>query len=375
MTSIAVVDDNPLTLTLMRRTLERAGLENIRTYSDPQYALSEIASDIPSVLLLDYLMPGIDGLAFLHALRLKGVSEQMPVALMSSATHLDSVRIDAYRAGAIEVLCKPIDPQELGLRIKNLSRIAPAWLSQISVPEWNTQFGGLICSQDSQAISMILHAGLSPGEFDVLRLLAGVITNSKLSYMVKYAIQTARYAAAIAQAYGLDAQAQGRLILAAPFYDIGKLALPEKILHKKTALIGDEITLMQKHTIFGHDLLSRVGSPIMDAAASIALYHHERWDGKGYPQGIQGSSIPLFARIVSIAETFEIHTRHRLFTRQSLEEELEDVIFAQSGKRFDPAIVRSLKIAQDDLLLVKAYFDELENQSCASSSQHSIRLH
>ena len=375
MTSIAVVDDNPLTLTLMRRTLERAGLANIRTYSDPQLALCEIASDVPSVLLLDYFMPGIDGLAFLNALKLKGVSEQMPVALMSSANHLDSVRIDAYRAGAIEVLHKPIDPQELGLKIKNLSRLAPAWLPQSATPGWNPQFGGILCSQDPQAINMILHAGLNTSELNFLRLLSGVMTNSKLNITIKQVIRTARFAAAIGEAYGLNTQEQGKLILATPFFDIGKLALPERILHKKTGLIGEELAQMNKHTFHGHNLLSRVSSSIMDAAAAIALYHHERWDGKGHPQSLRGESIPLFARIVAVAETFELHTRNRTFTRETLHEELKEIIFSQSGKRFDPRVVNALKLAQDNLQLILAYFQEEDYQSSSALTHPIARLH
>lgn len=368
MTSIAVVDDNPLTLTLMRRTLERAGLENIRTYSDPQHALTEIASNVPSVLLLDYFMPKIDGLAFLNALRMKGVSEQMPVAIMSSATHIESVRIDAYRAGAVEVLRKPIDPQELGLRVKNLSRLAPTGISHASTPEWKAQFGGVLCSHDPQAISLVLQADLSPRELDFLRILAGVMTNSRLSFTIKHNIQIARYAATIAHAYGLDANNQGRLILAAPYFDIGKLGIPEKILHKKIALVGDEENLIHQHTQFGYDLLSRVSSPITDAAAAIALHHHERWDKKG-------QSIPLFARIVAVAEAFESQTRHRFYTPQVLQLELKEFILTQSGKRFDPDVVKALQVAQDDLLLVKTYFHEQENNFGSSYLNSPTRLH
>jgi len=375
MTSIAVVDDNPLTLTLMRRTLERAGLSHIRTYTDPQIALFEIAEHAPSVLLLDYFMPGIDGLAFLNALRMKGVSEQMPVALMSSAPELDQIRINAYQAGVIEILNKSIHPHELVLRIKNLSRLAPAWLSSSPTPGWNPNLGGLLCAQDAQAITLILQAGLSPSELDFLRLLGGLMSTSKLQHLAPYSVQMARYAAALGIAYGLNLRDQGRLLLAAPFYNIGKIGVPERLLHKKGPLLGDEKTMMNQFPHLGHDLLSRVNSPIMKAAAEIAHSHQERWDGRGEPQGLHSQSIPIFARIVAVADAFETMTRDRICSRQSIANDLKDNILIQSGKKFDPAVVRTLVHSQDNLLLIKTYFDEQNKNNYSNYANTTARLH
>jgi putative two-component system response regulator len=319
--------------------------------------------------------PGIDGLEFLNALRMKGVSEQMPVALMSSAPELDQIRINAYQAGVIEILNKSIHPHELVLRIKNLSRLAPAWLSSSPTPGWNPNLGGLLCAQDAQAITMILQAGLSPSELDFLRLLGGLMSTSKLQHLAPYSVQMARYAAALGIAYGLNLRDQGRLLLAAPFYNIGKIGVPERLLHKKGPLLGDEKTMMNQFPHLGHDLLSRVNLPIMKASAEIAHSHQERWDGRGEPQGLQSKSIPIFARIVAVADAFETMTRDRICSRQSIANDIKDNILIQSGKKFDPAVVRALVHSQDNLLLIKTYFDEQNKNNYSNYANTSARLH
>lgn len=185
----------------------------------------------------------------------------------------------------------------------------------------------------------------------------------------------ARYAAALGIAYGLNLRDQGRLLLAAPFYNIGKIGVPERLLHKKGPLLGDEKTMMNQFPHLGHDLLSRVNSPIMKAAAEIAHSHQERWDGRGEPQGLHSQSIPIFARIVAVADAFETMTRDRICSRQSIANDLKDNILIQSGKKFDPAVVRALVHSQDNLLLIKTYFDEQNKNNYSNYANTTARLH
>ena len=123
MNSVTIVDDNPMAVALMRKALERAGFSDIRSYTNPREALDAVRADLPSVLLLDYVMPEFDGMDFLQAMQSEGLETRVPVALVSGSSDVDGVRLAAYRAGAVEVLRKPMNEQELGLKVRNLSRL------------------------------------------------------------------------------------------------------------------------------------------------------------------------------------------------------------------------------------------------------------
>ncbi len=150
---------------------------------------------------------------------------------------------------------------------------------------------------------------------------------------------TARVAVRLALAAGFDSGQASDLLVAATLHDVGKIGLPAALLSKPAALDADERRLVQNHTRIGHRMLARSGEPMLDLAASIALHHHERWDGGGYPMGLAGDSIPLTSRVVAIAEAFDMLLSERCYKAAWQLEEVGSFLAAEAGTHFDPALM------------------------------------
>jgi len=353
MESIGIVDDNPTALQHMRVLLEKAGFQNIQAHTDPQQALRAFSASPPSVLLLDFMMPGLDGVELLGRLQRAGAVRRTPVAMVSGCADLDAVRLSAYQAGAHEVISKPVRPLEFTLMVRNLARLSVA-----AAPDpLETTFRPLNVPRFHAAASAASAvAAASPHEQMLHRLLEKVASYRDESRGNQSA-RMARYAATIAHHHGLNPTQQKQLIAAAPLHDIGKIGVPDHVLFKRGELSSTERTQMQRHTVIGFELLRDESSPLLQLGAEIALSHHERWDGAGYPMGLSGEDIPLSGRIVAVADAFDALTSLRMFKPPWLVDRAVDAIEHESGKRFDPQVVRSFRAALDSLKLSKRQFD------------------
>lgn len=349
MNSVAIVDDNPLALALMRKTLERAGFSDIRAYSSPTLALDAIRADLPSVLLLDYVMPQMDGLDFLRRLTEEGLNTRLPVALVSNSSELDMVRIEALRAGAVEVLRKPMNDQELGLKVRNLSRLSPAVLGQVPMAHGSFEPLKVPRSHVSEPLGMRAQSVLA-------RVLARV-SSVRDEQTGRHTQRMAHYAVAIAASYGFTLEQQEQLLAAAPLHDLGKVAVHDDVLSKSGSFTGDERRLMRRHTTVGYELLRHEPSPTLQLAAEIALAHHEHWDGSGYPLGLAREHIPISARIVAVADVFDALTTIRPFRQDWLMQRARDVIVSDAGGQFDPAVIDAFERAFPELIRIKQHFD------------------
>jgi putative two-component system response regulator len=180
------------------------------------------------------------------------------------------------------------------------------------------------------------------------------------------------YSKVIGLRMGLSEEDAELLLLAAPLHDIGKLGTPDNILLKPGKLTVEEFEIMKKHTVIGGKILSNSNSPILQAGALIAMSHHEKFDGSGYPAGIKGKDIPLYGRIVAVADVFDALTSERPYKKAWELERATALIRESSGGHFDPDVVTAFFDVLDQILEIKARYrdsDLPENEACTAPPQ------
>jgi putative two-component system response regulator len=359
--SICIVDDNPVALAQMRLVLERAGMSDIETFCDPLEALRRFEKQPPGVLLVDFLMPRMDGLQLLSAMREAGIGAGVPIAMITAVPDWQSIKIDAYSDGALEIMPKPIDPKELSLKVRNMSRLARGLAVDEARCLSSTQGDSLPTAMMAQhegpaAVEVTAQPIRLLASDAILRMLDRVAT-MRDENTGRHTQRMAHYAAAIARAYGVGPLQQEMLLKAAPLHDLGKIGIPDSILLKPGKLTSEELWIMQRHTTIGYELLRDEEGPELQLAAEIALAHHERWDGTGYPLGLDGEKIPLSARIVAVADAFDAITTARPYKPAWLVERAIRVIAADAGNHFDPDVIHAFHRAMGEILRIKQHFD------------------
>lgn len=362
MESIGIVDDNPTALKQMHLLLEKAGFRNIQSYTDPQQALQAFSVAPPSVLLIDFMMPGLDGVELLGRLRQSGAMRRTPVAMVSGCADMEAMRLSAYQAGAHEVISKPLRPLEFALMVRNLAR-----LSEVAAPNSSeTDFRPLnvprVKGASAPAVAAALHE-------QVLHRLLEKVASYRDESRGNQNARMARYAAIIARHHGLQPEQQQQLLAAAPLHDIGKIGVPDSVLFKRGDLTPSERAQLERHTTIGFELLRDESSTLLQLGAEIALSHHERWDGTGYPLGLSGLDIPLSGRIVAVADAFDSLTSLRMFKPPWVIDRAVNAIKHESGRRFDPQVVTSFMAALDSLKQTKRHFDSCPGLEAVSSAR------
>lgn len=338
MTSIFIVDDNRPMLARMQRAFGAAGLDNVITEADPLVAVSRIRSKRPDVLIVDYNMPQLNGLAMLELLKFEGIVPQLPTVLLSGLD-LSELRLQAFEAGALDVIDKSVAEQELIRRVSNFALAGRSTLGDAAPLPSKT-----VPAADHVATAHLLRT------FERLSALNDVPSGLHVH-------RVAAYAAAIGASAGLGARDLDVLRAAAPLHDIGKIGVADAARRNGRACTEPSLEDLQAHTTIGYHLLKGHGSPVLDAAAQIALTHHESWDGSGFPLGLRGPDIPLYGRIVAVADAFELDTVTLNRPLHWLVKQARDVIEANSGVSFDPDIVCAFESSVEAMVDIKLRID------------------
>ena len=323
---ILVVDDEPANLIIIDRVLKREGYEYVRTTAEGRHVAGIVQDFEPDLIVLDLHMPEPDGFAILKALspRIDGP----PVLVLTGDDSREAKRV-ALSLGARDFLAKPFDNTEMILRIRNL--LETRFLHR-EVAEHNAQLESRVLERTRE---------LESSRIEILERLARV-AEIRDDETGRHTQRVGEIAAGIAMELDHDAHTVELIRRAAPLHDLGKIGIPDSILLKPDNLSPEERAVMQTHTIIGAKLLSGGRSELMKTAEIIALSHHERWDGQGYPHGISHESIPIEARIVAVADYIDALTHNRPYrSARPLDEVVEDVRSA-SGSHFDPAVVSAL---------------------------------
>ncbi|AMZ71212.1 MULTISPECIES: HD-GYP domain-containing protein [Pseudomonas] len=322
---IVIIDDVATNLRLLDSCLRAVGLQNITTFSDSAKGLDWLLANAWDLLLLDLDMPAPDGFEILDRLNTRDRTES-PVIIVTALSDQQNRRKGLER-GANDFISKPIDLPEVLLRVRNCLELAQAakLLRDVNAElERKVELRTAQLASSYKAISSSLSRAASYRDDDT----------------GQHIVRIGESAALLAKAIGMPAQWCDLMRMAAPMHDVGKIGIVDAILQKPGALTPQERAIMQEHARIGYEILrDPEGSPLTDLAAEIALSHHERWDGTGYPKGLRGKEIPLSARIVSICDVYDAIRMPRAYKQAWDVECSRRFITDQAGTQFDPFLV------------------------------------
>jgi len=327
--NIVIVDDQTSARTMLRHVIEDIAPElKVHDFGDPLAALAWCEAGHVDLLLLDYRMPGMDGLEFARRLRRLPSHRDIPIILITVVGD-EPIRQAALEAGVIDFLVKPIRPRELRARCSNLL--------QLRQQSENVKQRALSLEQRLLATMHEVEAR----ERETLSRLARAIEYRDAGTSA-YLERMSHVAGLIAEQLGLSEDEVRIIEAAAPLHDMGKIAIPDSVLLKEGKLDEDEVAIMRRHPRIGYELLSGSQNRFIQVGALIALRHHERYDGSGYPDGLVGEAIPLEARIVAVADVFDALVSPRPYKEAWTMEATLAYLYAQRGRLFDPRCVDAL---------------------------------
>lgn len=323
--NIFLIDDSISMIFAFERAINSIADCNIQSFQEPQKALEKLSTIVPDLVLVDYEMPGMNGIEVIEAIRGNPSTKSVPVIMITSTID-KQIKLAAIEAGATEFLHKPFDDTELRIRVQNLLNIRSAQLSLAEqAAELNRKYEDAMARINRREEEIIWRLSKAIGIRDG-------DTGSHID-RVSY------IAGMIAEELGLEQPHSRMIFLASPLHDVGKLGVPDSILLKPGKLTADEFREMQKHTELGAHILGGSSSKLIQIAETIAANHHEKWDGTGYPRGLKGDEIPIEARIVAIADVLDALCSDRPYKSAWPLDAAFAEILNSSGKHFDPACV------------------------------------
>lgn len=323
--ALLLVDDEPLNLQVLRQTLQ----DDYRLLfaKNGAKALELAEKDSPSLILLDVIMPDMNGYEVCKLLKLNPKTAHIPVIFVTSLCE-DIDEAAGFNAGAVDYIIKPISPLVVKARIKT-------HLTLVSVDE------------------------IKETRLQIIQRL-GMAAEYKDNETGLHVIRMSHYAKLIAEAADLGEEFAEEILNAAPMHDIGKIGIPDHILKKPGKLTPDEWEIMRQHPVIGADIIGIQASGLLQKARIIALTHHEKWDGSGYPYGLAGESIPLEGRITAIADVFDALTSQRPYKSAWSVETAFDFLQQESGKHFDARLVEIFISQKEKILQIKARWAETD---------------
>jgi putative two-component system response regulator len=346
MHTVLIIDDSDINLTLIKALVLKLGECNPVLFPNPLKALEWCREHVPDLVIVDYMMPDMDGLKFISAFRALHGRDEVPI-LMVTANDQKDIRYDALLGGANDFLTKPIDRVEFGARARNMLSLRSG---QKFLADRAQHLASLVDEQtkeirdrEKELIFRISRAA----EF------RDPETGAHIQRM-------AYYSQAIALGLGLEDATQTLILEAAPMHDVGKIGIPDYILLKPGKLSPEEFEVMKGHARMGYELLKDSASEILRAGALIAISHHEKYDGSGYPRGLKGSDIPLFGRIVAVADVFDALTSERPYKKAWSLEDARRFLEEGRGKHFDPLCVEALLAEWEVVLDIRQRFADEE---------------
>lgn len=339
---VMIVDDEPINIKLIQKFLHGAGYQDFVTSTESRQAVDLVRSAEPDIVILDVVMPEVSGLDILQSIRSDRNASHVPVLIITASTD-EETKISALEHGATDFLHKPVKPTELLPRVRNA----------LALKSHHDQMAAYSKRLETEVAQRT--ADLAQSREEVIHVLA-CAAEYRDQETGNHVIRVGRFAAIIARELGYSADESELIEQAAILHDAGKIGITDSILLKPGKLTEHEYQLMKRHCEFGERILKAqpsdesqpfllyscpplTRSPILQTAAIIAKTHHERWDGKGYPEGLAGEDIPLVGRITAVADVFDALSSKRCYKDALPLNECIEVMKRERGKHFDPNVI------------------------------------
>jgi putative two-component system response regulator len=342
-----VVDDQEDTRRVLQRILANFGYQ-VELARDGLEALAKLSLDV-DLVLLDAEMPGMDGFEFARRIRANPRYADLPLIMVTGLAARED-RLRAVEVGVNDFITKPFEIHELRLR--------SAWLLKLkeSIDQLKRHRAEL--EQKVEERTAALRAALEEmaaaqrrtheAHLDTIRRLV-LVAEYRDSETAAHIERIGRYCELVARRLKLSPGEVELVRHAAPMHDVGKIGIPDSILLKPGKLTPEEWEVMKTHTTIGGDILHGSPSPLLQAGEEIALTHHEKWDGSGYPRGLAGQRIPLFGRICAVADVFDALTTNRRYRDALSNEAVFDFLAGQRGKQFDPEVLDAFLASREEI--------------------------
>jgi len=343
---ILVADDDRFYLRIFSDLIEALGYESL-TASSGLEAIDKVHSYKPDILIIDVVMPGMDGFEVTRRLRDDPATMHLPIIIVTSLADHGS-KLKGLTSGADELLSKPVDETEFRARVKNLLKVKKY---EDYLLEHGKRLEGEVVDKTVQlerAFEKIRHGYVET----VYRLtLAAEYRDKETGGHIK---RISLYSQLLASHLGLAGQEVEAIYFGSPMHDVGKIGIPDSVLLKHGTHTPEEFEIMKTHSTIGANILRDPGSVILEAAQEIALTHHERWDGRGYPMGLRGEEIPVSGRIVHLVDIYDALRSARPY-KEPFDHPKSCAIIDSEAERFDPAVLKGFHALEKEFC---ALFDE-----------------
>jgi putative two-component system response regulator len=350
---ILVVDDQPQNIELLEAYLVPQGYEIVKA-ANGEEALGKLSDNQIDLILLDVKMPGMDGFEVTRRVRQDDKKRLLPIILVTALRETED-RVKGIEAGCDDFLSKPVDKMELLARVRSMLKVK-------AYNDLMSNYQKELESEVTGRTEELKHA------FEKIKA-ASLETIYRLSMAAEYKDKEtgahikrmSLYSAAVTRRMGLTESTIETILYAAPMHDLGKIGIPDLILMKPAKLDPVEWEIMKQHTVIGAKILQGSDAEFIRLGETIALSHHEKWDGSGYPNSLKGIEIPITGRITAIADVFDALTSKRPYKEPFSVEKSLAIIREGRGSHFDPDVADAFFAIQDEILTIKKQYDD-DNQ-------------